>query len=295
MLKRKNGFTLIEIALTLVIVGILLGLSFTLINGLSKVNRSKKTKNNMEIIKEALIGYLLSYRRFPYADTSSPLDGKEDIDQYVGKLPFLTIGVSKADAFDAYGRVFDYDISGSATINGKLTDTTSQNICHQLQAFINGTSTATTRITLDGSNFIPVAFVLLAPGNNKQYEGENNDADRDYETKNISSDDLLMWISFSEIYARLDCGSEFYTVLNNGASSIYVKGGKYIGCTEIAVGDQCYIQKETIAYATNNDCLLDLNPIFDFDACEKIDFSETTPQGNRNTKLRWNGISLLDN
>jgi len=286
----KKGFTLIELAITLVILSILLGLSLGLINTLSKTNRVKKTQNHLEVTEQELKGYFLSQKRFPFADNSS--DGSEDTDQYVGKLPYVTLNVPKNDVSDAYGYIFDYDITGSITTNGKLTDTTPQNICHQLHAFIDGISTATTRISLDGgSTFTPVAFVLLSPGNNKQYEGENNDGDRDYEASNVNSDDIIVWMSFSEVYAYLGCGNEFYTVSNGGASSIYVKGGKYIGCTEIVPGDKCYIQRQTTAY-DDSSCT---NAIFDFDTCESVDFSETAPQGNRNTKLVWNGISLLDN
>ncbi|MBW2039781.1 MAG: type II secretion system protein [Deltaproteobacteria bacterium] len=291
MFKKQAGLTLIEMALALVIIGLLLGVSFTLIDAVSKANRNKKTKNNLEITKDALIGYLLSQGRLPYA--ANDVNGNEDntTPSYTGKVPYRTIGLPKTSASDAYGQVFSYDVTGSTLTNAKLTDTTYQNVCHQLQALIDGTNPATARVTLDGTNYTGVAFVLLAPGNNKQYEGENNDGDRDYRSQDPNSDDVVIWETFANLYAKLDCGQEYYIVHNGSISSIWVKGGKYTGCTEIAAAAFCYLKKDTEAYSNETNCNNSSSKLFDFSDCESADFGVG---GDRDTKVRWNGFTVVD-
>ncbi len=273
-------------ALVLVIVGILLTLSLTLMLNLSKTNRLKKTQNRLETVRDALVGYMLSHGRLPYADANS--DGIEDSGQYVGKVPYVSLGLTKAESSDAYGQVFDYDVEGSPAINGSLTDTTSQNICHQLGAYIDGVTTATTRVTLDGGkSFANVAFVILAKGNNKQYEGENSDGDRDYESQNPNSDDLIKWEGFILLYNKLGCGKEFYRLLNNSSKDIYVLGGDYSSCTKISNNKEAFIQKGAYGYS-NNTCT---NQIFSFSDCEQADFGSSA---NRDTKVEWDGVSVTD-
>ena len=290
--KRKNGFSLIEMALVLIIVGIVLGVSVKFLNMLTKINQTKATRQKMETVKEALIGYLLKNGHLPYADSDSNGDGQADTDTYKGKLPYADLGLTRADASDAYGRVFDYDVAGDTTGQGKLTDTdiTSQNLCHQLGAYVDGVNTSPPRITLDGgTNWTRVPFILLAPGNNKQYEGDNADANRNYEAQNPNSDDIVIWESFTYLYNKLGCGKEFYELLNNslGNQSIWVLGGSYSTCTEIKNGENAYIQKNTRAYSDNS-CSTE---IFDFSDCEQADFG---PGGNRNTIVEWNGMQVED-
>ncbi len=282
---RRSGFTLIEMALVLIIIGIVLGVSFSALHVFTKVNREKDTFQKMEQVKQALIGYLLKNGHLPYADSDG--DGKDDDHTYTGKLPYIDLGLTKADASDAYRRVFDYDVAGSTTSQGKLADTSSQNICHQLGAYMDGTNTSTTRITLDGgTNWTEVPFVLLAPGNNKQYEGENNDGDRDYEAQNSSSDDVVVWESFTYLYNKLGCGKEFYKLLNSSGSNIWVSGGSYTGCIKIQKGEVAYIQKDTIGYRDNS-CS---SQIFSFSDCEQADFGG----GDRDTEVAWDGSDVND-
>lgn len=288
---KQKGFALLEMALALVVLGILLGLVFTLMGSVSKTNREKKTLKRMERVEEALMGYLLTHGRLPYADADN--DGEEEGDElgeseaYAGKFPYATLGLTRAEASDAYGRVFDYDVSGDLASNARLTDTTPYNICHQLGAYIHATSTATTHITVDqGGSFSPVAFVLLAPGHNREYEGENQDGDRDYEAQNPKSDDLLRWRDFSSLYKAKGCGGEFYTVVNNNGT-FYVLGGAYSSCTSISPGEKAYISQETIAYGDGG-CSAQS---FNFASCEGIDFGTT---GDRDTLLQWTALGLSD-
>jgi len=269
-------------ALALVVLGILLGLVFTLMGSVSRTNREKRTLKRMEKVEEALVGFLLREGRLPYADSNN--DTLEDTDAFTGKLPYGTLHLSRAEASDAYGRVFDYDVSGGDSSNARLTDTTPYNLCHQLGAYIHETSTPTTYVTVGGDP-TAVAFVLLAPGHNKAYEGGNADGDRVYEAQNPDSDDLLLWRDFLSLYKTKGCGREFYTVVNNDGT-FYTLGGAYSSCTPINSGEKAYISQDAIAY-TDSSCS---SQSFNFTSCEEMDFGT----GDRDTLLKWTASGLSD-
>ncbi len=271
------------------VLGILLGLVFTLMGSVSRTNREKKTLKRMEKVEEALVGFLLREGRLPYADSNN--DTLEDTDAFTGKLPYGTLHLSRAEASDAYGRVFDYDVSGGYgpggyLSNARLTDTTPYNLCHQLGAYIHETSTPTTYVTVGGDT-VAVAFVLLAPGHNKAYEGGNADGDRVYEAQNPNSDDLLRWRDFLSLYKTKGCGREFYTVANNDGT-FYTLGGAYSSCTPINSGEKAYISQDAIAY--NDSSCSNKSQSFNFTSCEEIDFGT----GDRDTLLKWTTSGLSD-
>ncbi len=68
--------TLIEIAIVLVILGLLAGLTVPLLSELSKHRHYTSTQKDMDEVKQALAGYAGMHWRLPYADTNG--DGKED-------------------------------------------------------------------------------------------------------------------------------------------------------------------------------------------------------------------------
>lgn len=73
MLRTKNGFTLIEIAMVLVIIGLLLGGLLMPLATQVDVQRRIETEKAMEQIKEALIGFAMVNGRLPCpADPAAP-------------------------------------------------------------------------------------------------------------------------------------------------------------------------------------------------------------------------------
>jgi len=111
---RNRGFSLIEIAIVLVIISVLLAIVAIPLASQVEQRRRADTEKQLETIMEAIIGYALANGRFPCA--SEPADnGKESvIDEsqgtcrsYSSLLPAVTLGLAPVDengfAIDAWG------------------------------------------------------------------------------------------------------------------------------------------------------------------------------------------------
>lgn len=117
--KRQTGFTLIEVAIVLVIVGLLLG---GIIKGASvqrDINKTAEEKAALANIKSTLLTFLTVNKYLPCPDTDN--DGYEDRNPNPngvfctateGQLPALTLGGVKAR--DSYGSYYIYSINTDA-------------------------------------------------------------------------------------------------------------------------------------------------------------------------------------
>lgn len=137
---RMSGFTLVEMAVVLIIIGLIIGGLVTPLTMQMELRSRQETKKSLETIKEALIGFALANGRLPCPDFDG--DGVEDrrappaanswdtvdaspnpdeirrptqacanatpANLYQGWLPFVSIGVGRHD--DWNGR-FTYRVS----------------------------------------------------------------------------------------------------------------------------------------------------------------------------------------
>jgi len=93
-MKKKLGFTLIELMITVGIISILSGLLFTVLNpqGLRSKTRDKQRYADLKRIQSALELYYADYRTYPLAGTGwSRLNQQDFIDAlspYIDPIPF---------------------------------------------------------------------------------------------------------------------------------------------------------------------------------------------------------------
>ena len=111
----RHGFSLVEIAIVLAIVGLLLGVLITPLAMRIDLHRVQQTNATLDRLEQALIGFALSRGRLPCADTDD--DGGEDRDAsgacaLGGTLPWQTLGTASTDA---WGSVFRYRVSAEFT------------------------------------------------------------------------------------------------------------------------------------------------------------------------------------
>jgi prepilin-type N-terminal cleavage/methylation domain-containing protein len=119
-INAKRGFTLVEIAVVLVIVATMLTMGLGLINAqLTSVNYNV-TKKRQEVIKDTLIAYFAAFQRLPCPNVPVPgntVDGTEPAcvgATATGVLPFVALGMTRESAEDGWGNLFRYSVYADA-------------------------------------------------------------------------------------------------------------------------------------------------------------------------------------
>ncbi len=114
-MKISQGFTLIEMAIVLLIMGFLMGGLFMPLSMQMNQQKIKDTERTLETIKDALIGYAVINGNLPcpaldkggHESSTNPCTTYNNSDGY---LPWADLGVNK---YDAWGNIFRYRLDGS--------------------------------------------------------------------------------------------------------------------------------------------------------------------------------------
>ena len=132
MNKKQQGFSLVEMAIVLVIVGLMIGGLITPLATQMEQRRGSETQKAMDEAREALIGYALRYGYLP-CPAISAANGLEDRAEQrcrngkrQGFLPWATLGVAKSDSWN---HLFRYSVTPAFSDSGTLfTLTTARDI-----------------------------------------------------------------------------------------------------------------------------------------------------------------------
>jgi prepilin-type N-terminal cleavage/methylation domain-containing protein len=148
--KNQDGFTLLEIAVVMVIIGLLAGGGISLMKVLTERKARNESAEYLQKVRSTLVGYTENNGRLPWADNNG--DGVEDNGSTLGGLPFLTLQITPVDA---YRRVLRYEVNAQLATSRAVT-------CAALQAGLAGRPAM---VDADGSPVsFPVAFVLVSAG-----------------------------------------------------------------------------------------------------------------------------------
>ncbi|WEF34800.1 prepilin-type N-terminal cleavage/methylation domain-containing protein [Pseudoduganella chitinolytica] len=116
-----HGFTLVEVAIVLVVVGLLIGGLITPLSSQLEQRRVADTRRAMEEARDALTGFALRNGYLP-CPAISAANGLEDRsgercgnERRIGFLPWATLGVSK---LDSWGHLFVYSVSADFADSG---------------------------------------------------------------------------------------------------------------------------------------------------------------------------------
>ncbi len=168
----QAGFTLVEMAIVLVIVGITLGGLLVSLSAQVDQRDYSQTRQSMEEIRGALLGYALSHGYLPCPAISAE-NGAEDrtagactAGKRVGFLPWAELGVNKTDSWN---RLYRYSVTpayANSPLAIALSPPTARDITIQTR------NAAGALVNLSNTNDIPVA--VISHGKNG-YGGTSND------------------------------------------------------------------------------------------------------------------------
>jgi len=232
LLKQGKGFTLIEMAMVLLIVGLLLGGLVPTISGQIERQRTSETGKQLNEIKEALIGYAVINGRLPCPASSSsnavevPVGGGS-CTSFDGFVPASTLGLSGTTdssgfAIDSWGNRIRYAVTtgnGNAftTANGMKTTTISLIVpdllvCSTGTGISAATCAAGTSLTSNG-----VPAIIFSTGKNGASGGTGTDEAANLDgnqtfvshtstpsgSTNGEFDDIVTWISPNVLINRM--------------------------------------------------------------------------------------------
>jgi prepilin-type N-terminal cleavage/methylation domain-containing protein len=220
---NQQGFTLIEIAVVLVIIGLLAGGGVSLMRVLTERKARNEALSYLKDTQFALIGYAERTGRLPWADNDG--DGTENSGVNNGTLPYYTLQVAPRDT---YKRVLRYALNPNLGTSRSLS-------CSALRAGLTG---APLVVDADGATApFPVAAIIVSAGPMDSdidgnvfdrlaagtHQGDNTDGQPNY-LKNppvAGFDDLGIYIGANELYTYL-CEYSSLAVNNHSASAVYV-------------------------------------------------------------------------
>ena len=157
--KHMHGFTLVEMAIVLLIVGLLLGGLVPVISGQVEQKRNSETRKQLEEIKDALIGYAIINGRLPCPAISGS-NGLEDPIPVTGDCTYFS---STTNASNNYLPAATLGLSGTNS-SGLLVDAWGNPIRYAVSSS-NSTSPAYTKVFTTSSNMSNVGISNLTVSN----------------------------------------------------------------------------------------------------------------------------------
>ncbi len=212
-IKLGSGFSLIEMAIVLVVVGLLLGGLMAPLATQIENSRRNETQQIMAQSLEAIYGYSLANGRLPCPDTTG--DGAENrvgnnCKSVRGNLPWATLAIGSQDA---WGQAFLYRVTNSYAdlVNGTGCGTPTPNISFSLCStgdiqVLNAAGGSTVAVN------VPAVIVSRAKKRAAAAaadEAENNDNDAIFVSKNYTStvgtefDDIVNWVVPGVLVSRM--------------------------------------------------------------------------------------------
>ena len=180
--KGEQGFFLVELALALVIFGIILGPSLIALRHYQRLQQVQTTKKHQETVLRALAQHLSLHGYLPFpadpkgADFSQGVSSptRQQRNPYVGAVPYRTLGIEKENAKDGYHQFMTYAVDSSLTTNGNrdrkmICETVFKNKSQlQLQEGAVSSMNSELEKNCKDKKYNGVAVVLVSHGPRKQ-------------------------------------------------------------------------------------------------------------------------------
>ena len=218
-LTHNKGFTLVELAVSLVVIGLLIGLGTAMVGPLMTAIKVRESKETIGGVVESVNSWAAGNNRLP--DTAG------------GTTDFK--GVAKTPA-DAWGRdfIYLYDCrfasTDSATCTGAGTAITKDTICGQRTTAITLrqclTANCTTTSGIDYADTPNVTHVILSRGDDASIQTTSSDAaitaSRPFAsgatvrvTADYNNNDIVRWVTLDELRTKVGCQGAQLRIVNN--------------------------------------------------------------------------------
>ncbi len=220
--SRVRGFSLIEMAVVLLIVGLLIGGAVGSLGALQQRQRYSGTEAQLEEIRDALIAFAVVNRRLPcpadpaLADTVAGA-GLERVPTaagctggIVGAIPWATLGLPQVDG---WGRRFTYRVSAGFARQAPaftLADTGDSTVRNAGAVVLAGNLPAV--IVSHGANARgsrgPSGVAAAASPDARELENSDGDAEFVLDMPSDGYDDLVAWVPGTVLaYRMLQAGA----------------------------------------------------------------------------------------
>ncbi len=227
-LKNQKGFSLIEMAVVMLILGLLLSGLFVAIGDSSSNRRQSEARNQIEGIIEALYGFAQLEGRLPCPATvasvgaEAPVNGVNCTSPH-GFVPAVTLGLQGATdqnnlLMDPWGNPYRYSVFGNnyasaASVDGIFASgAVNTGLCVAGAVSCGApilTSTAPAVVFSMGADYALSSSALQNENANGvvtgyRMPGDNNFVVADYAEEGANAfDDVLIWISPNTLFSRM--------------------------------------------------------------------------------------------
>ena len=109
-----GGFSLLEVSISLLVIGIISSVGISQMNSILKLNATQKTQSNIDMIVRSLGAYYLSTESkipFPSSDTINLGVQNEGIKKEFGIVPFKSLGIMEKFAKNGNGKWLLYKMN----------------------------------------------------------------------------------------------------------------------------------------------------------------------------------------
>lgn len=149
---RQRGFSLLELLLAMVIIGVVAAATVTLVNSVRHSAKAGETKQRMEIVAAKMQEYYRHQGNLPTPDGAT-LAADATL---TGRVPVTALNLETRHAYDAWGQPFDYIIRTRATsTDTDIAAITVDHIDNMAGVLISGGGNQTQEsATWDSSNLV---------------------------------------------------------------------------------------------------------------------------------------------
>jgi len=209
-----RGFTLVEMAIVLVIIGLLLGGLLMPLSAQMDQRRNSETQKALDEINQALIGFAIAKGRLPcpttMTDPANALYGDEDTtctSATNGYLPWKALGVAEMDAWGTvrtapaspWKGYWRYRVDPNFAVAFTLTTATDSTLNLKVQNSAGVSLTSTTQRPL---------AIVFSTGKNLTADGQNatfstTNAVYQSDTPSPTFDDTTVWLTAPTLFNRM--------------------------------------------------------------------------------------------